>query len=67
MTICLSSDVGFQIEPALSSALSGLGLRRREIPHSNYIKTVFPVRSWLSCIVAVLKVYPAARKQRDFV
>ena len=52
----------------LRDKVASLGLKSREIPQSKFVLTSFPMRSKLySIIVAVMKVYPEAKRQRDLV
>lgn len=55
---------GEKHDPKLLDALEAEGMRYIVLPQTRYRKAVFPFKNFLSVILAVLKVYPAANKCR---
>lgn len=53
---------GEKHDPKLLDALEAAGMRPMALPQTRYRKAVFPFKNFLSVILAVIKVYPAANK-----
>ena len=53
-----------QLDAKDKDSVASAGLKLRYFPPTTCVSTVFPYRTKLSILVAVLKVYPALKKQK---